>query len=340
MYNRIILNELEINHIIALCNIIDDYEYFYQKIKKEYSPENKYRFLKDLNRFSEGKRFMISKKVKRIYDSIKNVIDIINKYDSFYYFIFSNYLFESTGIEESKEFKLIREYIKKNKDHISEIIALLEKLKELGFDSLKFSEKEDFSKQEYSVSTKPLFTHVFNYVNNIQILPGYDTNIFYYKTSNSPYRIDMTTSWGSTFSSKSIILNSLLFDISELPNSLSKEDTCDKIVELAENKKSVNSTIRNSISLDSGIHNLEGAYQELYEIVKKIKKGDTTFASSRENVGTILSQISDGIKLLRETSTKYDSEIISNNPELSFELLTSEKLRYRKLQRDTEEHIH
>ena len=65
MYNRIILNELEINHIIALCNIIDDYEYFYQKIKKEYSPENKYRFLKDLNRFSEGKRFMISKKSKK-----------------------------------------------------------------------------------------------------------------------------------------------------------------------------------------------------------------------------------------------------------------------------------
>ena len=36
MYNRIILNELEINHIIALCNIINDYEYFYKKIKKEY----------------------------------------------------------------------------------------------------------------------------------------------------------------------------------------------------------------------------------------------------------------------------------------------------------------
>ena len=340
MYNTINLNELEINHIIALCNIIDDYEDFYQNIKKEYSPKNKYRFLRDLNRFSEGKRLMILKEVKRIYNSNKNIIDIINEYDSFYYFIFSNYLFEYTGMKERKEFKLIREYIKNNKDHINDIIALLEKLKGLGFESFKFSEKEDFSKQEYSVSTKPLFTHVFNYVNNIQILPGYDTNIFHYKTSNSPYRIDMTTSWGSTFSSKSIILNSLLFDISELPNSLSKEDTYDKIVELAENKKSVNSAIRNSISLDSGIHNLEGAYQELYEIVKKIKKGDTTFASSRENVGTILSQISDGIKLLRETSTEYDSEIISNNPELSFQLLTSEKRRYRKLQSDTEEHIH
>lgn len=340
MYNTINLNELEINHIIALCNIIDDYEDFYQNIKKEYSPKNKYRFLRDLHEFSVGKRFMILKEVKRIYNSNKNIIDIINEYDSFYYFLFSNYSFEYTGMKECKEFKLIREYIENNKDHINDIIALLEKLKGLGFESFKFSEKEDFSKQEYSVSTKPLFTHVFNYVNNIEILPGYDTNIFHYKTSNSPYRIDMTTSWGSTFSFKSIILNSLLFDISELPNSLSKEDTYDKIVELAENKKSVNSAIRNSIRLDSGINNLEGAYQELYEIVKKIKKGDTTFASSRENVGTILSQISDGIKSLRETSTKYDRKIISNNPELSFELLTSEKRRYRKLQRDTEEHIH
>lgn len=340
MYNTKILNELEINHIIALCNIIDDYEDFYQKIKKEYSPKNKYRFLRDLNRFSEGKRFMILKEVKRIYNSNKNIIDIINEYDSFYYFIFSNYLFEYTGMKERKEFKLIREYIKNNKDHINDIIALLEKLKGLGFETFKFSEKEDFSRQEYSVSTKPLFTHVFNYVNNIQILPGYDTNIFHYKTSNSPYRIDMTTSWGSTFSFKSIILNSLLFDISELPNSLSKEDTYDKIVELAENKKSVNSAIRNSISLDSGIYNLEGAYQELCEVVQAIKNSDSTFANSRENVEKILLQIKTSIKLLREESASYDEQAISAHQEISLELLDSEKKRYLKMKTDMQQHLH
>lgn len=340
MYDIGNLRELEIDHIIALCNIIDDYEDFYQKIKKEYSPKNKYRFLRDLNRFFEGKRFMILKEVKRIYNSNKNIIDIINEYDSFYYFIFSNYLFEDTGMKERKEFKLIREYIKNNKDHINDIIALLEKLKGLGFETFKFSEKEDFSKQEYSVSTKPLFTHVFNYVNNIQILPGYDTNIFYYKTSNSPYRIDMTTSWGSTFSSKSIILNSLLFDISELPNSLSKEDTYDKIVELGNKLKPTNNAIRNSVSLDSGIHNLEGAYQELCEIVKEIKKGDTTFASSRENVEKILLQIKTSIELLRKEGALYDGQVVSAHSELSLELLGSEKRRYLETEIDMQQHLH
>lgn len=340
MYDIRNLRELEIDHIIALCYIINDYPDFYKKIKKESSVKDKLRLLKDFERFQKGKSFMISKKIKDFYISNKKIIDIINEHTDFYYFIFCNYSYKETNIIEREGFKNIREYIEKNKEQVDKIITLLEKLKELGFEYIMFDAKSNFPEQIYSISTKGFHHHVFSWVSNIKMLPGYDANIFYYMTNNSPYRIDLSTDFDTKFVIKRIVLNSLIFNINELPNSLSKEDTFDKIVEQGNKLKMTNDAIRNSVSLENGILGLEEEYQKLCEIVQAIKKSDSTFANQREKVKKILLQIKTSIELLREESTLYDEQVISAYQEISLELLGSEKKRYLKMKTDMQQHLH
>ena len=81
--------ELYIDHIIALCHTINDYEGFRQGLMAEICNGNP-KTLRKLSDILNDKRVLFPGKTKAFYNRNKNVIDTINKYTSIHQFVFYN----------------------------------------------------------------------------------------------------------------------------------------------------------------------------------------------------------------------------------------------------------
>lgn len=341
----IFFNQTEIDHIIALCHIINKYESFYQRLK-DISPSMDYKFFQGLETISKGKKRTVSKKVKGFYNSNKDIIDTINKYSNFQTFISSNYIIGGKGkwkgiYTEKEEFTLIKDYILKNKSQIDKIIAILEKLKKLGFTELYFDEALDFTNDNYYVPLNERVPVDIDFLNNITIIPQYKSNVISYKTNNSPYLISARVSFNYRFGdilNQRILLNNLTFDPKELPDSISKKSTFDSIVELYKQKEQITSAITTSVDLRVGINDLVDAYQKLDEVITRIKNGDTEVSSSRQDIKEIYLQIGNSIAELQKIGADFDASATLKYPEISQEKLNSEVRRYLKIREDAKIH--
>lgn len=340
-------HKTDIDDIIALCHIIKDYDAFYKRVKDNLTC----RFLDSLERFSKGKKGSVSKKVKGFYNSNKKAIDIINKFSSITMFInrnYTNYSIEEgyTSYKECKEFNFIRTYIQKHKDKINEILILLEKLKELGFKELYFDETLDFSIKDYYLPLNEFGCIDIDFADNISVIPEYKTRGVSYKINNSPYLIGLRINFNISSNDilpvlpMSILLNSLIFDPKELPDSITKENTFGKITALAKEKEQVSVAITNSVNFGVGILGLNEAYQILCNMVDNIKSGDETFDASREKIKDLLSQLGSGITFLQQESDAYNSGVANKFPEITPDVLASEVKRYLKRREDAKYHLH
>jgi len=81
----------EINNIITLCHIIDDFEEFEKKLLPVISPKYNRDFVFQLWGISKGKFKLGARKAKKFYIENKSVIDTINKYSNVPTFINLNY---------------------------------------------------------------------------------------------------------------------------------------------------------------------------------------------------------------------------------------------------------
>ena len=138
----------------------------------------------------------------------------------------------------------------------------------------------------------------------------------------------------------SILLNSLIFDPKELPDSITKENTFGKITALAKEKEQESVAITNSVNFGVGILGLNEAYQRLCNMVDNIKSGDETFDASREKIKDLLSQLGSGITFLQQESDAYNSGVANKFPEITSDVLASEVKRYLKRREDAKYHLH
>lgn len=332
-------NKTQIDHIIALCHIINEYEEFSDKIKTTI-PNINHKFFQDLRKLITGKGGFVSSKIKSFYNNNKDVIDTINNYTDVIDFIGINY---KGGRIASEEFYLIRDYILKNKSQIDKILAVLEKLKELGFTELYFDETLDFTSENYYMPLAETIPLDIDFVNNISIIPSYKSNGVSYKTNRSPYLITLRINfnlniWDKDILHQEILLNSLTFDPKELPNSITKENTFGKIIELSKQNEPVSTTITDSVDLSVGIKDLVDAYQQLDAIVTKVKNGDATVFSSGQDIKKIYLQIGNGITELQKISADFDANAILKYPDLSQEKINNEVKRYLKRREDAKIH--
>lgn len=308
--------KISINNLLALAHILDDYEKFNKKLKI-FNIDN----LSNLFKVSKGE-FILSPRTNKFYKENKNIIDIINKYSTFYDFITNIYI----SNRSSYDINYFYNYLICNKDKLDDIVKVVEKIKELGFKEIKFNEEEDFKKEEYKLNTSRVKSIIYSivtdihFLENMELIPEYENNIIKYKTNGSnycmvlPYRDD-AKGWASD----EIILNNLLFDPNRLPNSLKKEDTIDKIIALKETKKEEMTSIRELVDLGVKIFDLEKEYANLKYTVERLEN-----VKSKEELKKVL----ENIKLELEQLRQINKNEVEGNPNVTEDQIEREKQLY------------
>ena len=309
--------KISINNLLALAHILDTYKIFNKRVKKYSSSKNSRDDILRLYEISKGK-FVLSMKARKFYNENKNVIDIISQYSSISDFM--NFINKS-DVSSQGEMDYFYMYLNKNKDKINDIIKLLEKIQELGFDEIKFNEEEDFKNKHYEIYTSMIDSIIDSsiadkiFLENMELIPDYNSNAIKYKTNGSNYcmmlpnRTDAKDWYG-----KEIILNNLLFDANRLPRSLKRKDTIDKIISLKETKKKEETSIRDLVNLGVKIFDLEKEYERLEYTVEKLEN-----VKSKEELKKVLSNIKielEQLKLINKNEIRENVDVSEDQIEL------------------------
>ena len=315
---------INIDNLITLCHILDDYEEFEKILIKAMKHGSDRDFVFQLDDVSKGKFRLGSYKARRFYEENKLIIDAINHYSTIPGFINLNYGINGKIVGDIRFFY---EYLVSHKEDIEKILFLMNKLKELGFDNIEFSDELDFTKEVYKTSLSQYDNFYLMYVANPEVIPNY-TNEINYVTKDSKYKMILpVTGYKEKEISKynrKIILNSLIFNPYMLPEKLDLEQTYGNLVRLKEEQSDETFLIRNSVDLNVSIFDLDKQYDSTYRIINGLNDN----IKHREELVTILMEIKAKLEKLKLLGLEYNRSISRNDPLLSQELLEQEKVYY------------
>ena len=311
--------KIEINNLIALYHIMDDFEEFERKLKPLISTKYNRDFVYNLWKISRGKFTFGAFKARKFYKENKTIIDTIGEYSDISSFINRHYDWQGNQIGNLHFFY---QYLIEHKNEIDKILALLEKLKELGFTSLEFNEDLDFTKENYSIV--PSYNYSVTYVDNIEVIPHYESYIKY-GTTLSNYKMELRTNTKGDFSeyAREIILNSLLFDPKRLPEKIDKETIIDPILKLNEEQVKKSVPIRNSVDISVSIFDLETRLCYTTNTISRLED-----VKNKKELLEVLSNMKKDVEKLRTLSSEYDSSVTENEPILTAGVLEKEKSEY------------
>lgn len=303
-----------VNNLIALCHILDEFADFEKKLMPLISPKYNRDFVSQLAEISEGKGKLGARKAKKFYNENKLVIDTINKYSSIILFINGNY--DEHG-KPDENFQCFYQYFLNHKNNLEQILSVLEKLKKLGFRKFSFDENANFTDNEYSIYILRKKDNYIEYLDNMKAIPCYQSDVIKYRTTESKYCISVREK------DQNITLNSLLFDPSRLPEILTTEYIFDKIFGLKEEQKHVYSIIRNSIDLSINVAYLKSQFMSIIEVMNRL--------DNKEDLQDALIKIKEGIAELQTVSSSYDDSVSREDPSITKEILEQEKANQLKL---------
>lgn len=316
-----------VDDLLALYHIQDDFENFNEQLKELAESNITINLIHYIKKASMGMFSLTKRKITRFYHENQTVIDKINEHSDIFMFLASNY--ESNGT--AKEGILgYYHYLLNHKDQQSNILAVLEKLKELEVEDIKLIEGKDFKNEEYSIETNKFYSPLqFPYLENMKIIPEYPSRTIKYKTTGSNYKlmVDSSLSYRSTplFSAMHHIeANNLTFNPQCLPSELTKESTYDKIILLS--KESItNQDLKEIVNLAISIHDLEEQAE-----TTAITLGGVEGINERPEYLEALTQIRSGISKLYALRDDHEETLTIENPELTRQLIKEEQKKYIK----------
>lgn len=263
--------KVETNNIIALCHIIDEFEEFEKRLITIISTRHNRDFVFKLWEISKGKFKIDARKEKEFYNENKEIIDTINQYSNITRFINDNY---SEYGEPNGNLQFFYEYISSHKEGMKQILAVLEKVKELGFWKFEFNEKLDFTKEIYNAYLSFDRNSDITYVANAKVIPDCESHI-YYKTTDSNYKMKLilygSTNKGISKYGRYIVLNSLVFDPNTLPIKIDRENTHEQLLKLKSEQEDKLSIIRSLIDLSISGSDLEQEFNQTNPTISKEK---------------------------------------------------------------------
>lgn len=319
---------VHVNNLIALCHILNDYDEFTKNLTRLIKVKHKDNtdIVYNLYKISKGQVVIGSKKVKKFYQNNKSVIDTINKFSSISEFITHNYDWHG-NLREKPGVDFFYKYITSHQKDLERILSLLEQINKLGFDRLEFNEELDFTNNEYKIYTRFNDNFRISYLDNIEAVPNYRSDVVEYKTTGSNYEIVAHVSFSdlSKYDEKEIIVNSLLFDYKRLPEDITKEFTFDRIVSLKKEQQEDCDSIRNSVDLSIGVDDLYSQFGTTSRIIERLKN-----VESKEQLREILLGIKSYLDQLKSISSKYDDSVAQSDSPITREKLQEEKQLYLK----------
>lgn len=316
---------VHVNNLIALCHILNDYNEFTKNLTRLIKVKHKDNrdIVYNLYKISKGQVVIGSKKVKKFYQNNKSVIDTINKFSSISEFITHNYDWHG-NLREEPGVEFFYKYITSHQKGLERILSLLEQINKLGFDRLEFNEELDFTNNEYKIYTRFNDNFRISYLDNMEAVPNYRSDVVEYKTTGSNYEIVADVSFSDLSKyGKKIIVNSLLFDYKSLPEDITKEFTFDRIVSLKKEQQEDCDSIRNSVDLSIGVDDLYSQFDTTSRIIERLKN-----VESKEQLCGILLGIKSYLDQLQSISSKYDDSVAQNDSFITKEILQKEKRLY------------
>ena len=215
----------EIDNLIALSKVLDNFEDFNEKVRNLVSIVCNREVIYKLGQVSNGVDCFNSDKIKDFYNENKSIIDVINEYS----FICSNYDVNG-NVMYNDSLNFFYSYMQENRDGIDSIVSVLERIKELGFSTLYFNQKLEGSSDVYSISTSFNDNDTIIYLDNMEVVSN-DGEYISYRTLNPSFRLILVPDRDDISKvNKRVEVNSLLFDTSLLPESLSKDSTFNQIM--------------------------------------------------------------------------------------------------------------
>lgn len=313
-----------IDNIITLCHLVNEYDEFEKRLLAYISPKYNRDFVAQLYDITVERKFKLgAKKAKKFYSENKEIIDTINKYSNVMMFINQNYGFHG---EPEESFQVIYKYITSHKKEVDKILVVLQKIKELGFNTLYFNENLDFTKEIYDVSSEFWRIYRFTYVANAQAIPNYDSYINY-KTLDSNYKIELERSMGEEFATygQKITVNGLLFDPNTLPLKLDRENTYNKVVKSKSEQKGKTAMIKNSVDLSISVLDLEQQFNCTNTIISRLD-----CIKNKDELVAVLTIMREDLEKLKTLSAEHESSVSQEEPLLTPEVLENEKALYLK----------
>lgn len=317
--------EMHINDAIALCHILDDFEEFNKNAIEFVDNENKN--VLAVRNWAEGDTLGANVVAKRFYENNKALIDKIHQYTDISNFINRNYNFDyGSNFSDNKRNNIVifYNYLIRNRHNLDKVLAVLNRLDELGFDDINFNENISFDNQVYYFNKKMSQFDFYFLDGDISIEPNYNEDLISYKSIGSNYL--MKLHFYQTFSKYRVItLNSLVFDVNNLPKEeLTFYETVQKIIVSQKENENIDKFIRNAVSLEcallamtSVINKLDGIIQNLSKVEDKDKGLELT-AKAKDTINGLF-QFLEGFE---------ERELKQNN--ISKKVLEEQKLIYKR----------
>ena len=314
--------QIEINNLMALANIVDNYEEFSKNLKRVINFENYNReLITKLDKISRDEFCLRDMGMRNFYKGNKEVIDTINKYSSIYDFICSCYDYRGRPFNKFNKLDYYYSYLEKNKAYIEHIKLLLSRIKELGIEKIDLDEWYDFTAISYRFVLNHYNANVV-YLENIEVLPSYEKKVIEYRSIDSNYKI-VVEGFNEQYSDNEIFVNSLLFDVDSLPKNISKKEILDKIIELKKANIDEDLKVREAIELSVALDDLEGQYVRTNSIISKLDG-----VENKQELKRLLINILDNIGDMREIENAYYQDIFANSTKINQKRLVREKKLY------------
>ena len=314
--------KIYIDNMIALCYIVEEYEEFEKNLKASMPKKQAQDFVFGLWKISQGNNKTITRKVKKFYENNQRVINTINKYSSIIRFISLN---SKENKYLSEDIPFFYEYILLHKKDIPNILEILEKLKELEFRKIEFNETLDFTKEKYDAYQNFDKNTNIVYVANPEVIPNYIGHINY-KTKSSNYKITLGLVGNKEKEisplERSIILNSLIFDVNTLPEKIDKEHI---FTHLLNTSNLLTSKIKSTIDLNISIFDLE---EQLNNTSITINQLDNV--KNKDEIKLVLSKIKEHLIILNSLTNDHNQSISKEEAPLTKEIIEQEKIMYLK----------
>lgn len=315
--------------LITLCYMIDGYEKFktdFLNLIRSMGYNKCTTIMKRLGKISKGEYVINSKKIKTFYNENKIAIDTINKYCNIYMFIHGNFDDIDKSTINSDNLDYFYQYISNHKDKLNQILALLNKILELGFNQFEFNEGIDFTNIQYQIDSLAFDIpdngySTFTYLDNMEVIPQYDPYTIKYRTTDSNYKINIK--YHSKISS--LVVNDLLFSPERLPADVEHTTLARQILKLNNTQKESYTAIKNSVDLGICSDNLSKQVNTADSMITKLDDD-----ALRDKSLKILQKMKEYVEELRTISVEYNKNVSEIYPSLTTELLEKEKEQYQK----------
>ena len=321
------MNKAYIKDLLALINILDQFGEFKRDIEDLINSKYNRDLLNELYSISIGNNLLGKFKLKKFYQTHKEVIDKINKYVSISNFIMNNYDTNGNMYPDSS-LNYFYHYFLEYKTELPKILQVLIKLDLLGFRTLTLNENLDFTLNTYYFSSS---YPELNYLENMEVMPNYQSEVIKYRTTGSPYWIKITDDCFCYSYDMEITLNSLIFDIEKLPSSLDYEYLVNNLTAMAALEQKSKETLIQSVDLSISLLELENAYQALNTALTNLPNDE--YANEMRNNLIIIKK---ALAKLKGQNKIYESYLINTNPNLKATDLENERNRCLSIRRSIE----